>query len=172
MIKSIVDYFKKHIFSVSIATAGFLSSIVTLCIDINSVLSIKWLILVIFISIVIITLLVGYIHNCNQKYFLTYNMFEKLPLEDLKKELQGCFLFKNNSPIKLSYEDIIKVYYIDEYDVENFIGIGCIKHIQSDNIIYHIKFYWLNEKRDNNMRKLYFSLILKNYDIQKLRGDE
>jgi len=61
--KSIKDYFFSHIILVIMGVGGFLSAIVTLFIDINALVSIKWLIFVIFISLVIVALLIGLLND-------------------------------------------------------------------------------------------------------------
>ena len=43
-----IEYIKKHIIAVFISVAGFLSALVTLFINVNETISIKWLIFTIF----------------------------------------------------------------------------------------------------------------------------
>ncbi|MFW2569181.1 hypothetical protein, partial [Aliarcobacter butzleri] len=56
-----IEYIKKHILAVLIGVLGFLSAIVTLFINVNELISIKFLIFIIFVTCVIVSILIGFI---------------------------------------------------------------------------------------------------------------
>lgn len=164
-----LEYFKAHIVPIIIGVSGFLSAMVTLFINVDDSISIKWLILVIFIFLIVTTMLVGYLYNVKQNT-VDYSFIKKLKLQPLYKNVKGNDLFLNNSSIKLTYNDIIKLYFIDSENVEVFVGIGIIRHIQSDNRICHIEFLYRIDKTIPKQynSSLYFSLQLKESDIKDL----
>ncbi|WP_169940435.1 hypothetical protein [Campylobacter sp. RM15925] len=162
-----LEYFKANIISIVIGVSGFLSAIVTLFINLNDLISIKWLVFVIFIFLVTVSILVGYLYDI-KKDTTDYSFIKKLKLKPLYKNVKGNELFVNNSSIELTYNDIIKLYFINSENIEVFVGIGIIRHVQSDNRICHIKFLYRIDKAIPKQynSSLYFSLQLKESDIK------
>ena len=55
-----LEYFKAHIVPIIIGVSGFLSAMVTLFINVDDSISIKWLILVIFIFLIVYSLTIPF----------------------------------------------------------------------------------------------------------------
>ncbi len=163
---NLIEYSKTHIFAVSISILGFLSAIVTLFIDIKQLVSIKWLIFLIFIALVIITVLIGFIIEFLKNKNNSYNI-NQLKLKNLNKKSPKGEVFLNKSQINFEYGDIVKVYYLDKDKIERFIGIGIIEHIQKEQSICHINFL-LKEETNNSISEVYFSLKINKDELQQL----
>jgi len=159
------DYFKKHILAITISALGFLSAIVTLFINVDQTISIRWLISTIFISSVLLSVLIGIIIE-----FLKNNPdikdINQLKLVDLNKSTDKGEVYLNKSSISFAYGDVVKVYYLDKDEIEQFIGIGIIEHVQKQQNICHIQFLFKNENNDK-IKEVYFSLKI-NKDEMKL----
>jgi len=163
---SLVKYIKAHIFAVSISILGFLSAIVTLFIDITQLISIKWLIFLAFIALVAIFVLAGFIFEFLKNINNNYNI-NQLKLKDLNKKSSKGEVFLNKSKIDFDYGDVVKVYYLDKDNIERFIGIGIIEHIQKEQNICHIDFISRNKINDK-INEVYFSLKINKDELLSL----
>lgn len=164
-----LEYLKAHIIAIIIGVSGFLSAMVTLFVNVGDLISIKWLILFIFIFLIVVSILVGYLYNMRQ-YVTDYSLIKKLKLRPLHREVDGNELFLNKSSIKLTYNDIIRLYFIDSENIEVFVGIGIVKYVQGNDKTCHIQILY---RIDKPMPKqynssLYFSLQLKESDIEEV----
>lgn len=165
-----LEYFKQHFLAVLIGVVGFLSAIVTMFINTDSSVSIKWLIFLIFISSIILFLLISFIFELlkNKSYDDNINRFK---LKYLNKETDKGEVFLNKSSINFEYGDVIKIYYLDKDKVEIFIGIGIVEHIQIQQNICHVDFLWKNEINDK-MKDVYFSLKINKDELKLLINKE
>jgi len=100
-----------------------------------------------------------------------YGDIETLELKYLKKRTEKGEVFKNLSNIKFNYGDVVKIYYLDNSNVEQFIGIGIISHVQP-NQICHIEFLSKNDIEMNNIKKVFFSLKLNKDEILTLLSEK
>jgi hypothetical protein len=162
MFSRFLQYIKSHLISTIIGVLGFMSAIVTLFVNVNEQISVKWLIFIIFISLVIIILLIGLLGDIlKEKNYI--NNVEELELKYLNKQTKKGEVFLNLSRIKFTYGDVVRIYYLDDNNIEQFIGIGVISHIQP-NQICHIEFLLKNINM-NNIKKVFFSLKLNKDEI-------
>jgi len=162
----ITEYTKQHIFAVVVSILGFLSATVTLFLDTTQLISIKWLIFLVFISLIIITILAGFIIEFIKDKHKNYNL-NKLKLKDLNKNAGKGEVFLNKSNVDFNYGDVVKVYYLDKDKIERFIGIGIIEHIQKEQNICHINFLSKNTI-DDKINEVYFSLKINKDELQLL----
>lgn len=165
-----LEYFKQHFLAVLIGVVGFLSAIVTMFIDTNSSVSMKWLIFIIFITSIILFLLISFIIELlkNKSYDDNVNRFK---LTYLNKQTDKGEVFLNKSPVNFEYGDVIKIYHLDKDKVEVFIGIGIIEHIQIQQNICHVDFLWKNEINDE-IKDVYFSLKINKDELKSLINKE
>jgi hypothetical protein len=162
----LIKYIKIHIFAVSISILGFLSAIVTLFINITQLISVKWLIFLLFIALVVIVTLIGFIIDFLKATNKGYNI-NQLKLKDLNKSTSKGEVFLNKSKIDFDYGDVVKIYYLDKDKIEKFIGIGIIEHIQKEQHICHINFLSKN-KIDDKINEVYFSLKINKDELKLL----
>ncbi|MFA6191574.1 MAG: hypothetical protein WC665_04400 [Sulfurimonas sp.] len=164
------EYIKKHILAITISVLGFLSAIVTLFTNVEQTISIKWLIFVIFISLVLLVVLIGIIIE-----FLKNNLniedVNQLKLVDLNKRTAKGEVYLNKSSINFAYGDVVKVYYLDKDEIEQFIGIGIIEHVQKQQNICHIYFLFKSENNDKR-KEVYFSLKINKDELKLLMEKE
>jgi len=164
-----LHYIKSHLIATIIGVLGFISAIVTLFVNINAQISIKWLIFVIFICLIVIILLIGFLKDVLKDKNCIDNI-EELKLKYLNTQTEKGIVFQNLSNIRFNYGDVIKIYFLNKEKIEQFIGIGVISHIQS-NKICHIEFLVKNNI-ENNIKEVFFSLKLNKDEISILLNDK
>jgi len=165
-----LEYFKQHFLAVLIGVVGFLSAIVTMFINTETSISIKWLIFLIFISSIILFLLISFVIELlkNKSFDDNINRFK---LKYLNKQTDKGEVFLNKSSVNFEYGDVIKIYYLDKDKIEVFIGIGIIEHIQIQQNICHVDFLWKNKINDE-IKDVYFSLKINKDELKSLMNKE
>lgn len=164
------EYFKQHIIAILIGVLGFLSVIVTMFIETQTLISIKWLIFTIFITLVLLFLLTSFIIELLKNKSVDDNI-NRFKLKYLNKKTDKGEVFLNKSTVNFEYGDVIKIYHLDKDKVEKFIGIGIIEHIQTQQNICHIDFLWKNEI-DDSIKDVYFSLKINKDELKSLIDKE
>ncbi|MGU5551864.1 hypothetical protein [Aeromonas hydrophila] len=110
--------------SMFIGVTGFISSLVTLIFDLNQLISVKWIIGLLIISVTIICILFKVIHDSS-------NMVETMPYEekaiDYLDDGNVLVIRKNDS---FSTGNIVSIYKVRD-SVLSFIGFGIVDHTQS-----------------------------------------
>lgn len=115
--------------SIAIGVVGFMSSIVTMFVDVNSMLSVKWFLLtaVLFLSTVLI--LIKIIYDFSQKT-LSSAIFEN-PIQYIHIRGEDIFVIRRN---EIFVQNIFVGCYIRDGYVDKLAYLGIVKLIQ-DNII-------------------------------------
>jgi len=154
---------------ISIGVLGFLSAITTLFIDTNQSISVRWLIFLIFISLVLLTALIGIIIELFKNNHEGYDL-NQLKLIDMKQNAGRGEVYLNKSNINFDYGDVVKVYYLDKDKIEKFIGLGVIGHIQKQEKICHIEFLFKNEIEENKetINEVFFSLKINKDELAQV----
>ncbi|MFW2579110.1 hypothetical protein ACN5PC_04050 [Aliarcobacter butzleri] len=161
-----IEYIKKHILAVLIGVLGFLSAIVTLFINVNELISIKFLIFIIFVTCVIVSILIGFIVELLKNSY-NNDTVNNLKLKNLNRSTEKGDVYLNKSNIDFAYGDVVKIYYLDKDKIERFIGIGIIGHIQKEQNICHINFL-LKENPNEKTNEVYFSLKINKDELELL----
>jgi hypothetical protein len=123
---------------IAIAVIGFLSSIVSLFIDINSTISIKWLLFCIWLSLTVGIILI--------KIIFTIATVKEYSSEETKviKYIADEQTFIITTGMILSFESLLSIYKNDK-GYEELIAIGYVRNIQENGMI-HVKI--IQNKRD------------------------
>lgn len=167
----LIQYIKKHILASVFGVLGFLSAIVTMFFNTADVISVKWLIFAIFITLSIIVLLIGFIIEIQGSSALYETNIKQLKLQHIKRTNEGRNIYKNLSNVDFDYGDVVKVYMLDGDNIEVFIGIGVIVHIQPKEKICHIEFI-IKDLVDSDFKEVYFSLKINKDQLKQLSHEE
>lgn len=124
MIKQLLT---EKIFYIFIAVVGFLSSLVTLFIDVDSTISIKWILFETVTLITIIAILIRTIIMLSQ----TKNISQNIKVIKYKKE-NNILILKSN--IEIPMNTMVSIYHKND-DYEELYAIGFVENIQENKLI-------------------------------------
>lgn len=167
----LIQYIKKHILASVFGVLGFLSAIVTMFFNTADVISVKWLIFVIFIALSFIVLLIGFIIEIQGNSALYETNIKQLKLQHIKRTAEGRNIYKNLSNVDFDNGDVVKVYMLDGDNIEVFIGVGVIAHVQPKEKICHIEFI-TKDSVDSDSKEVYFSLKINKDQLAQLSHEE
>ena len=126
----------EHLAYIAIAVIGFLSSIVTLFIDVKSQISIKWLLFLIAVFLVVIIFLI----RLSVSIATEKGINNKIRIIKVFKE-KGIIAVR--SPTELAINSLLSLYEkVDSY--EELVGMGYVQNKQEDGLL-SIKIVHLNE---------------------------
>lgn len=167
----LIQYIKKHILASVFGVLGFVSAIVTMFVNTSDTISMKWLIFAIFITLSVIVLLLGFIIDIQGNSAFYETNIKQLKLQYIKGTDEGREIFKNLSNVDFDYGDVVKVYRLDSDNIEIFIGIGVILHLQPKEKMCHIKFMTKNLV-NSELKDVYFSLKVNKDELSQLEKME
>jgi len=117
----------EKIFYIFIAVVGFLSSAVTLFIDVNSNISIKWILFETVVLITIIAILIRTILVLSQ----IKNISQNIKVIKFKKENNILIL---KSDIEIPINSLVSIYHKND-DYEELFATGFVENIQENKLI-------------------------------------
>jgi len=127
-----IDEIRERLFSftgvaISIGAIGFLSGIVTIFIDVNKAVSVKWLLLTILLSLILLTVLLRTIYDLSIKK-VPHNYYEN-PIKYIEEE--SVFIIKRNENF---LNTILVGCYMTKDEVDRLAYIGFV-HLVQDKVI-------------------------------------
>jgi len=126
----------EHLAYIAIAVVGFISSVVALFVDVNSEISIKWLLFATTLFLIITIFLI----RLSFAIASTNGLGSKIRIIKVYKD-KGIIAVR--SPTELAINSLLSLYEkIDSY--EELIGMGYVQNKQEDGIL-SIKIVYLNE---------------------------
>lgn len=167
----LIQYIKKHILASTFGVLGFVSALVTMFVNTSDTMSIKWLIFAIFIALSVIVLLIGFIIEIQGNSALYETNIKQLKLQHIKRTDNGLNIYKNLSNVDFDYGDVVKVYMLDGDNIEVYIGVGVIVHVQPKEKICHIEFI-TKDSVDSDSKEVYFSLKINKDQLEQLSHEE
>lgn len=125
--------------SISIGVIGFLSGIVQLFVDVNTEISIKWLLFLLLVSLSMIFILMKIIFDLSKFQYIP--TFEK-PINYLRnQDGRVTFLIRENEHFKYN---IIVAGYTQKNQLDTTLFVGYVEHIQEKMLHIHVV-KWLGE---------------------------
>lgn len=127
-----IDEIRKKLFSftggaISIGVIGFLSGIVTIFIDVNNDVSVKWLLLSVLVSLIFLVVLLRIIYDLSNK-IIPSNYYEN-PIKYIPDE--NIFIIKRNDNF---LNTILVGCYITKDEVDRLAYIGFV-HLVQERVI-------------------------------------
>lgn len=119
--------------SIFIGVVGFLSGIVQLFIDVNTTISIKWILLLMVLSLSIIIILAKNIFDLSKFHYSP--AFEKPISCMINKDDRVTFLIRENEHFKYS---IIVAGYTQRNQLDTTVFVGYVEHIQEKMSHIHV----------------------------------
>lgn len=157
----IKDIFTEKFFYIFIAVVGFLSSITTMFIDINSTLSIKWFLMLIVVCLTFLLLFVRIIIG------LLY--IKKIDMEIKPiKHLQNDQILMVKSNTSLAMNSILSIY-LKGNDYEKFIAI-CSVYNNQENGLVALKLL-LGDLDEVNIKEILIKTTLPLEALEVLKGN-
>jgi len=119
--------------SISVGVFGFLSSIVTIFVDVNKDISVKWLLLSILVSLILLTVLLKTIYDLSIKT-IPQNYYES-PIKYIQDE--GVFIIRRNENF---INNILVGCYAIRDEVDRLAYVGFVDHVQERLIQIKIRY--------------------------------
>ena len=152
----------EKIFYIFIAVLGFLSSLVTLFIDVNATVSIKWILFETIIFMTIIAILARTILVLSQ----IKNISQNIKVIKHKQE-NGILILK--SSIEIPMNSLVSIYHKND-DYEELYAIGFIENIQENKLIA-VKITKIIKSIDLDIKKLIIKTTLSNSVLGGYTGE-
>lgn len=151
------DIFTEKVFYIFIAVAGFLSSITTMFIDVNSNLSIKWFLILI---VIFLTLFLLCIRIIIELLYIKKIDIEIKPVKHLKDD--QILMVKSNTALAMN--SILSIY-LKGNEYEKFIAV-CMVYNNQENGLTALKL--LDTCEDINIKEI---LIKTTLPMEALKGN-